>query len=83
MKLTDQVLTGWLVFIRHNLGHEEVPIFIPSQVRVELLDHGWVRVEPLSENTYDLHVTDAGTLVSDLAAPEWGIDPIVMVGADE
>lgn len=68
--LADQVLTGWLVFIRLQWGAERKP-FVPPEVTSSLIEKGWL--ELAGQN---LSVTRSGCVHSDLEAPTWGVNPI-------
>ncbi len=73
--LTDEEkLLGWLCIVRLNLGHDKEPFNIPRPVRLALRQRGWI--ECTDEHQSPAHVTELGRRVTDLAAPEWGIDPI-------
>ena len=63
--LADHVLIGWLMFIR--LQEPGTQIIIPHPVSDALEARGWLDAEGL---------TDQAIVVTDLNAPEWGIDPI-------
>jgi hypothetical protein len=77
LALTEEHLIGWLCIMRHNLDENGSGAFcIPRCVKQALVDRGWVTTTAAEDGTQWLHVLDPGTLVSDLAAPEWGIDPI-------
>lgn len=77
------MLVGWLVVLRHHLDTGDQVFYIPDQVKLELEAAGLVTFTPEGERT-TMAITDAGTAASDLAAPEWGIDPLVEAGeADE
>lgn len=76
--IPDSHLVGWLCILRLNLDEEGAgEFYIPSAVKEGLEAKGWVTLgESDWRGSQPLTVTDAGTAVSDLAAPEWGIDPI-------
>ena len=82
MRIDQDKLVGWLCIMRHNLDDTGAgEFFIPSEIREQLSEAGWVEVgDADDEGRRDLQVTDSGTLVSDLAAPEWGIDPVPIEG---
>lgn len=64
--------------MRHNLDETgESHFLIPTEIKEGLVARGWVilRAEVMGW-AQELHVTDEGTHVSDMAAPEWGIDPV-------
>lgn len=70
--MRDDHLIGWLCIMRHNLDDSgEGEFMIPTCVKEAMAARGWVEI---TDNW--LHVTEKGTAVSDLAAPEWGIAPI-------
>ena len=72
-------LIGWLCIMRHNLSEEDdtTPFLVPECVRTALEERGWIGVMEVDENgTIGICVSDAGLTVSDLAAPEWGINPV-------
>lgn len=80
--VADEKLIGWLCIMRHNLDEEGVAVFqIPRAVKEALIEAGWVEVgEKDWDGSQSLHVTSAGCAVTDLAAPEWGIDPVPIEG---
>ena len=78
----EEVLVAWLVMFRHQAWNG-VQCVVPAMVSAELVGRGWIELthpEIVSglddEIPYDVHVTDLGCVVSDLTAPEFGIDPI-------
>ena len=75
MRLSRAKLVGWLCILRLNIDR---PFYIPPAVQAQLVELGWCEVcEPLDDDgRRDIHVTEAGALASDLAAPEWGVDPV-------
>lgn len=79
--MTEDHLIGWLCIMRHNLSNQgEGAFYIPGEVKRAMERRAWVEVgEPDEDGRRSLHVTEAGTLVSDLAAPEWGINPVPAV----
>lgn len=90
--MTDDRLIGWLCIMRHNLSNGGLgslnedglchgKFCIPPDVRNALVARGWMDAyldEPVpgQSQTGSVTITRAGHLVSDLAAPDWGIDPI-------
>lgn len=75
--ISEEKLIGWLCIMRHNLdGDGEDDFYIPREVRHALVAKGWATVEIEADGRGAIRITDAGTTVSDLAAPEWGIDPV-------
>lgn len=78
MRMSEDRLIGWLCIMRHNLDEDgDGVFFIPPEVKLQLVEHGWLEVGEIGWDKQKwLHVTDAGCLVSDLAAPEWGIDAV-------
>lgn len=74
----ETALVAWLCIMRHNLSNSgEGLFFVPNAVRDGLCARGWCTVsEPDDDGNRQIHVTDKGCIVSDLAAPEWMIDPI-------
>ena len=71
--MTDDHLTGWLVIMRGQPGGEA--FYMPDEVNKALEDKGWIET---SGADHWLRVTDLGCAVSDLAAPEWGIDSLAV-----
>jgi hypothetical protein len=71
----DEMLTGWLVFLRSQEPDESaylenrIRIEVPESVSKALVERGWIDPETAE-------ITDAGVAVSDMAAAEWGIDAI-------
>jgi hypothetical protein len=73
----DEMLLGWLLAFRMNqdgIGVFKMPCGIPQ----ELLERGWIEVyhEDVNAESKRLRCTPQGLATSDLAAPEYGIDPI-------
>ncbi len=75
MLVADDKLLGWLVFLRLNID-EDRPLCVPTAVRLALTAKGWIAIGEETDEARRLHVTEAGCAASDLAAPEWGIDPL-------
>lgn len=85
MKIRDDILLTWLCAFRLNLNgatryddeQASGTFYIPTQIREELVARGWAEVidEATDGDGGVLHVTDAGTLASDLFSPEAGVDP--------
>lgn len=72
-------MVGWLCFLRHQWSNG-VTCMVPNAVSDEFERRGWVKNEPdeTGEGVYDSRLTELGTRVSDLNAPEWGIDPLAV-----
>lgn len=73
----DDMLIGWLCIARHQFSNGET-FNMPKAVSVELIERGWL-VECGQEDGCDewnAHITDLGLQITDLNAPEWGIDSI-------
>lgn len=77
MSLPEDKLIGWICMIRLALSNGQCP-FVPTLVQEALCKRGWLEVNPEVDwdDRHEATVTDEGALISDLAAPEWGIDPI-------
>lgn len=75
--MSRENLIGWLCIARYHFWND-IPFRVPQPVRAALLAQGWVEVtEGLDGEGLDaVSVTDAGSAISDLWMPEWGIDPI-------
>lgn len=75
--IPEQHLIGWLVITRYQLENDTIAK-LPNAVLVELVKRGWLECDPEPdwEGLRSSGLTAAGASVSDLAAPEWGIDPI-------
>lgn len=75
--IAEDKLIGWLCMIRLALSAGQCP-FVPTEVQAALVKRGWLEVSPEVDwdDRHDATVTDAGCLVADLNAPEWGIDPV-------
>jgi len=86
VKIRDDILLTWLCAFRLNLNgatrydDEEASgtFYIPTQIREELVERGWATILEKSSdgNGGVLHITEAGTLASDLFSPEAGVDPV-------
>lgn len=72
--ISEDRLIGWLVIARYHFWNDSTQC-IPQPVREALLDRGWVEWDS-DEDGEGVSVTDRGRAVSDLAMPEWGVDPI-------
>jgi len=75
--MTEDHLLGWLCMARLQWC-AETTCHMPSGVVDELVERGWI--SPPGDQDWegdgDCGMTEAGWAASDLAAPEWGIDPI-------
>jgi hypothetical protein len=73
----EEMLIGWLLAFRMNQGQPGT-FYFPLGIPNELIERGWLEIH--SEDTLDgakrLRCTVDGLASSDLAAPEYGIDPI-------
>jgi hypothetical protein len=82
----DEMLTGWLVFIRMQFGEDRVPM-VPTPITRELVARGWLIDRGVAESwnedeeVHDGTVSSAGLALTDLAGPEWGVEP-TFVGAE-
>ena len=74
----DEMLLGWLCIFRMNRGNKGGPFNMPRPIRKAILERGWIELKPDQKlsDVAEIVVTDSGMTASDLAAPEWGIDPI-------
>lgn len=75
--MPEHVLIGWLVIARHQFSHETTCL-MPRSVSNALIDRGWMVACDRSDDcdSWNAHLTSAGITVTDLNAPEWGINPI-------
>ena len=72
--LTDRdKLTGWLCIMRCQ---DPGVFFMPDHVTDALVELGWMERDEDDENAYQ--ITDDGVTATDLAAYEWGIDPMTV-----
>lgn len=86
MSLTSEDrLLGWLCIAR--LHWESGMMFnMPDGVRDRLADRGWLAVRPpppgspAPPGASCVTLEDSGKTATDLAAPEWGIDPVGLAG---
>lgn len=74
-------LIGWLVIARYHFWND-IPFRVPVAVRAQLLAEKWVEIteDPEGVDHDAVQVTDAGSAISDLWMPEWGVDPIPVEG---
>lgn len=74
----ETVLIAWLCIMRHNLDDSGGDVFfIPTEIRDGLIERGWCEAtKPDADGNRQVHITDLGCRESDLAAPEWGINPV-------
>lgn len=76
--ITDkEKLKVWLVFMRFQFSHGR-NIVVPPEIAQAFIDEGWLAQtgEPDEDGDYSVNITNKGTMIADLLAPEWGINPI-------
>lgn len=76
--MDERNLIGWLVFYRHQSVNDVPRVSIPTHIHQAFVERGWLEItgEKDWEGDYPARFTERGLSVSDLHAPEWGIDPI-------
>ena len=77
MILDTDKLIGWLCIARHQFSNG-VECMMPTDVSMALIERGWLKECDRQDScdTWNAHLTDAGMVVTDLNASEWGINPI-------
>lgn len=68
----EERLKGWLCFMRLNA---KTGGRVPDKVRQLLTEKGWIVCKP-SPGGHKVWITERGETVTDLAGPEWGVDPL-------
>ena len=78
--ISDDKLIAWLVFWRHQSVKEQPTVAIPGYISAEMERRGWVVCADVADwdGGYVSTFTPLGLAVSDLNAPEYGIDPCPM-----
>lgn len=77
--ISDDKLLGWLVFWRHQSVNEIPNVAIPRSISGEMVARGWITPVPGSDwEGTSWNFTQLGLALSDLTAPEYGIDPCPM-----
>ncbi len=68
------MLLGWLVMARYVLRDipEDGDLHVPKEVGDAWIACGWQGLDADG----DMVITPAGLAASDLAAPEWGVNPV-------
>ena len=83
MLLNKNNLAGWLCIMRHNISENGEGTFeMPTLVREQMEWCGWIVTSRDRDGAFSVRLTSKGLFVSDVEAPEWGIDSIPMVEAD-
>ena len=77
--ISDDKLIAWLVIFRHQSIYGADRVYLPAAVSEALIAKGWMEIddEPDERGLHPTGFTDAGLLISDHNAAEFGID-IVM-----
>jgi hypothetical protein len=75
--ISDTNLIGWIVMLRYQFSHDD-NMNMPRLVREELIRRGWLWCDEEEdwEGKHGANITEAGGVVADTNAPEWGINPI-------
>jgi hypothetical protein len=75
--IPDEKLLGWLVFLKHQWTNGYT-CALPNVVIDEFTRRGWLDADAKAQWSGDYHssLTDLGNMRADLAAPDWGINPI-------
>lgn len=69
-------LIGWLCILRLQFGKSEA-FYLPHAVRHEMERRGWIEVGDADwDGNHRAGLTNKGMALSDLQAPEWGIDSV-------
>lgn len=74
--MRDEILTGWLCIARLHFEDEDSTFQIPCCVQRALVERGWATIEEEAPGEKRMFITDDGFRVTDLNAPEWGIDSL-------
>jgi hypothetical protein len=78
--LSEDKLIGWACIFRNQGLHfddEDHTTHVPDCVVDALVERGWVevtRAEPDWNSSREVSFTEAGKAVTDLNAPEWGLE---------
>lgn len=77
MTLPDDKLIGWLCIARHQFSNGD-SCNMPMHISKALIERGWLEECGGNDScdTWNAHLTEEGITVTDLNAPEWGINPI-------
>lgn len=78
LTVTDnERLIGWLCFARHQWSNN-VECVLPTLITRRMIQLGWMcKCDGTDGCTgFNAHLTDKGTAMTDMHAPEWGIDPL-------
>jgi hypothetical protein len=67
-------LIGWLCIARHQFSNGSA-CAMPRVVSDALIERGWMARDDGCD-TWNAHLTSAGLAVTDLNAPDWGINSL-------
>lgn len=77
MKVRKDRLRSWLVIMRHvAVNDPALPFPIPDVVIEGMVENRWIEVVVCDENRVAMRISDEGRAESDLAAADYGIDPL-------